>query len=424
MAFGSYRGAIVDQYGNAISGVTVTVYLEGTLTPATLASDRAETVLVNPFTNESDGSYEFWASTTAAYDIVFSKSGVTFDNTDFTDIDVTGALPDNSVTGAKIVDLSITDIKIAASGITTRSKLPVALAYEDEANVFTDNQTITHATDPKLTITDTTSSVTLVLMSDNLLGRVGTTSNHDFRIQAGGVERALARATIISNTVFEFRGDVVVRVTGGASPVGLKLGDSGVYSFIRPGFGRDTGDFILYSSSGIAAMTIDSAGQVAIPNFVGFSDIGAKVYRSTPITGLSLGTFVTVLFDGESYDSGPCHDTSVNTSRLTAPITGQYHFTAVFGRKSQSAGPGGGLSSESAHIRFRKNGSSNLTRSGGVMIGNDGEISGIVHSEELFLSAGEYVEVQVMAYGDQASSDLFSSSPVAYCLASIRLVGT
>src|SRR3990172_8867251 len=72
MAFGSYRGAIVDQYGNAISGVTVTVYLEGTLTPATLASDRAETVLVNPFTNESDGSYEFWASTTAAYDIVFS----------------------------------------------------------------------------------------------------------------------------------------------------------------------------------------------------------------------------------------------------------------------------------------------------------------------------------------------------------------
>lgn len=49
--------------------------------------------------------------------------------------DLSGTYPNPSVAGG-----AITDSKIAASGITTRSKLPSPIAYEDEANVFTANQ--------------------------------------------------------------------------------------------------------------------------------------------------------------------------------------------------------------------------------------------------------------------------------------------
>lgn len=104
-AYGSYRGNVQDQYGRPISGVTVTVYLTGTATPATLYSDRSLTALANPFTNEADGSWIWYADVGNRYDIVFSKTGVTFDNTDFADIVVdqsTGVAylgDDNTFTG-------------------------------------------------------------------------------------------------------------------------------------------------------------------------------------------------------------------------------------------------------------------------------------------------------------------------------------
>ena len=47
-----------------------------------------------------------------------------------------------AVQTANIKDGAVTDAKIAASGITTRTKLPSAIAYEDEANTFTADQTV------------------------------------------------------------------------------------------------------------------------------------------------------------------------------------------------------------------------------------------------------------------------------------------
>lgn len=168
MANGYYRDVIIDNYGRPLTGVTITVYLTGTLTLATLFSNRAGSLsLTNPFTNESgDGSFEFWADTANRYDIAFSKSGITFDNTDFTDVDV-GFLPDGAITTAKLADGAVTTVKIAdinvttakladsavttakigdsqitdakVVSITTRSKLPSQLAYEDEANTFSGN---------------------------------------------------------------------------------------------------------------------------------------------------------------------------------------------------------------------------------------------------------------------------------------------
>ena len=48
----------------------------------------------------------------------------------------TAQLADFAVTTPKLALLAVTDAQIAASGITTRSKLPLAIAYEDEANTF------------------------------------------------------------------------------------------------------------------------------------------------------------------------------------------------------------------------------------------------------------------------------------------------
>lgn len=190
MAFAALRDYIIDNFGRPLTGVSVTVKYNtvgdgsganpGDVAP--IKTDRAGgTPLSNPFTNESDGSWLFWADIRNTYDIVFSKSGVTFDNTDFTDHDVgflpndvvttakilnlnvtTAKLADNAVTivkintgavtepkildsavsSAKIANLAVTDAKIASAGITTRSKLPTALAYEDEANIFVSKQVI------------------------------------------------------------------------------------------------------------------------------------------------------------------------------------------------------------------------------------------------------------------------------------------
>lgn len=51
---------------------TVTVYLTGTVTPATIFSDSINTPLANPFTANVDGSFGLYAATTSCYDIVTS----------------------------------------------------------------------------------------------------------------------------------------------------------------------------------------------------------------------------------------------------------------------------------------------------------------------------------------------------------------
>lgn len=59
--------------------------------------------------------------------------------------------PDASIAYSKLVLTgSVVDADIAASGITTRSKLPAALAYEDEANTFSQAQKFDSYKDQKV----------------------------------------------------------------------------------------------------------------------------------------------------------------------------------------------------------------------------------------------------------------------------------
>jgi hypothetical protein len=57
-----YQNAIQDVHGNAVASATVTVYLYGTLTPATIYSDNGLTVIPSSqVTTDSDGQFYFYA---------------------------------------------------------------------------------------------------------------------------------------------------------------------------------------------------------------------------------------------------------------------------------------------------------------------------------------------------------------------------
>lgn len=74
-----------DTSGNAIPSVTVTVNLTGTATLATLFSDNAFTPLANPFTSNTDGTYQFYARN-GRYDVVLTKTNYTFTASETTDV--------------------------------------------------------------------------------------------------------------------------------------------------------------------------------------------------------------------------------------------------------------------------------------------------------------------------------------------------
>lgn len=89
MALEKFQG-FVEQGGHAVStagfqsttkvqrsfpSATVTVYLPGTTTLATIYADSASTAKANPFTADTRGFWFFWASSTS-YDVTFSGGGI------------------------------------------------------------------------------------------------------------------------------------------------------------------------------------------------------------------------------------------------------------------------------------------------------------------------------------------------------------
>jgi len=72
-----YRGVARDEFGNALSGASVTVYAPGTTTESTLYSDsNYSTALVNPVIASDTGVFEFY-TLPGYYDIQVAKSGFT-----------------------------------------------------------------------------------------------------------------------------------------------------------------------------------------------------------------------------------------------------------------------------------------------------------------------------------------------------------
>lgn len=80
-----YFGLSQDTAGNIIPSVSVTVNLSGTGTLATIYASNAYAALANPFTSDTDGTYEFYAQN-GRYDIVLAKAGFTFPATNSADL--------------------------------------------------------------------------------------------------------------------------------------------------------------------------------------------------------------------------------------------------------------------------------------------------------------------------------------------------
>ena len=79
-----YTGVVIDAKGGPMTGVTVTVNVAGG-SLASIFSDNGVTAKGNPFSNDANGSFEFYAAN-GRYDIVLAKAGVTFVAADLADI--------------------------------------------------------------------------------------------------------------------------------------------------------------------------------------------------------------------------------------------------------------------------------------------------------------------------------------------------
>lgn len=70
-----YRDVVLNRRGDAITGATVTVYLEGTSTKASLFTDAALSVSKdNPVTTNAWGEFDFYIAS-GTYDLSVEKSG-------------------------------------------------------------------------------------------------------------------------------------------------------------------------------------------------------------------------------------------------------------------------------------------------------------------------------------------------------------
>ena len=76
-----YYDVVRDQFGNPAPGVSVTVYLTGTTTLASIylassSSDSPSTTISNPIVTGSDGAVAF-AANDGDYDIYYNGSSIT-----------------------------------------------------------------------------------------------------------------------------------------------------------------------------------------------------------------------------------------------------------------------------------------------------------------------------------------------------------
>ena len=132
------------------------------------------------------------------------------------------------------------------------------------------------------------------------------------------------------------------------------------------------------NATGTAAINIDSAGRITMPNRPAFF-AGKSGGNST----LTLGTFP---LDQTLYNVGNHYNTS--TYRFTAPIAGLYHFHAQLYYNS-------GAGNFRAH--FRKNGGDRIMTAGTNATANDESLNISINTQ---LAVGDYIEL----YSDQNTS--------------------
>lgn len=108
----------------------------------------------------------------------------------------------------------------------------------------------------------------------------------------------------------------------------------------------------------------------------------ARAYNSGTQT-LTTATYTAITLNSERWDDDGYHSTSVNTSRLTAPVSGRYHIGASLGFASNATGV--------RQLLLQVNGTTVIARDErGAVNGDNTRIT--IHT--LYeLAAGDYVEM-------------------------------
>ena len=118
----------------------------------------------------------------------------------------------------------------------------------------------------------------------------------------------------------------------------------------------------------------------------------SAAYRSTT-QSISNAAWVSLAFDANAYDYGPVHSTSTNTTRFTAPATGEYHVVGQVTFSADSTGQRG--------IRIIKNGT--VATAYTLVDATGGSHHTYLNaSASVEMTAGDYVEIQV--YQNRGSS--------------------
>lgn len=75
LALGPYSNLAIDEQGNALPAVAVTVYIADTVTPAELYSDNGVTPIANPVTTDDLGRFGFWTAG-GRYDLCYAGATI------------------------------------------------------------------------------------------------------------------------------------------------------------------------------------------------------------------------------------------------------------------------------------------------------------------------------------------------------------
>lgn len=128
--------------------------------------------------------------------------------------------------------------------------------------------------------------------------------------------------------------------------------------------------------------------------------LGARV-RNSGSQSLTSGVFGSLNFDTNEYDSAGFHSVSVNTSRLTVPVAGEYAFAASVSMAASATG--------FRILQVIRSGGNPIARVSIPSVGA-GNNSELYVGGQISLAAGEYLEVQAYqtsggALNSEAHSD-------------------
>jgi len=340
------------------ASATVTVYVSGTLTLATIYSDNSLTPLANPFTADSTGYWDFYAAN-GRYDVSLTGGGIvgtiTYPDILLADFGSTGAITSlNGLTANSqtlVVGSAGTNFTIVSSGSVHTFNLPTA-SGTNRGLLSTTDWTSFNAKQSPLTTT-----APIVLSAGNLSITLPIT------VGQGGTGQVTAAAGFDALTPLTTKGDLLV--TNGTTNTRLPLGTNGQLLTAD----STAGVGVKWATSAFSALTVPltvanggtglTAGTSGgIPAYTGPTTIASSgvLVAGNPILGGGAGVAPSTTGAASSYNGQTLagnglvvtvfssqvqtNQTSSHTSQtiLTTPAAGNYRLSYYLTTGSVSDG--------------------------------------------------------------------------------------